>query len=378
MTRWFRRLSTGSNPAGSARVPGPSTILVLLVSFASILSAPAKPARAQALQLQSLDLPASPVVGPWVRYRVRTQTRSRPVREYTQRVAIVGKETVDGHVGYWVELKTEGQPSGTRIERGFLFPPGTSAPAPAPDEGDASSAPEDGAAALPPTSPTRRTRLERYQVLQSNGKLYEYPAEKLTELRSGGDVGTIELFEFDTAIPALVEDLGPDTLRSAARVVPAVVVRTRRAGADDWPTPGDTASVNRPLLVQTVWKNGAVPITGIARSLFQVTTERVPASARDTTPIQGEAPPRPDITGSAASSLPPAQAPQAPARPPFAPSPASAAGAAIRASAPVISWTDLVLLDLGADAVPEVTQTPEPLPDASSPAGPGGTGGTPR
>jgi hypothetical protein len=375
MTRRFRRSSTGSDPAGSARAPGPATILVLLVSFASILGAPAKPARAQALQLQSLDLPPSPVVGPWVRYRVRTQTRSRPVREYTQRVAIVGKETVDGRVGYWVELKTEGQPSGTRIERGFLFPPGASPPAR--DDGDASSAPEDGAAAPAPPPPSRKTRLERYQVLQSNGKLYEYPAEKLTELRSGGDVGTIELFEFNTAIPAVVDDLGPDTLRSAARVVPAVVVRTRRAGADSWPTPGDTASVNRPLLVQTIWKNGAVPITGIARSLFQVTTERVPASARDTTPIQGDAPPRPDITGSAASSLPPAQAPQPPARPPFAPSPALAAGAAIH-SAPVISWTDLVLLDLGADAVPEVTQTPEPLPDASSPAGPGGTGGTPR
>jgi hypothetical protein len=366
MTRRFRRSSTGSAPTGSARGPGPATILVLLVSLASILGAPAKPARAQALQLQSLDLPASPVVGPWVRYRVRTQTRSRPVREYTQRVAIVGKETVNGRVGYWVELKTEGQPSGTRIERGFFFPPGTSAPA------------QDDEAAPAPASPSRKARLERYQVLQSNGKLYEYPAEKLTELRSGGDVGTIELFEFDTAIPAVVDDLGPDTLRSAAREVPTVVVRTRRAGADDWPTPGDTASVNRPLLVQTVWKNGAVPITGIARSLFQVTTERVPASARDTAPIQGEAPPRPDITGSAASSLPPAQAPHAPARPPFAPSPASAAGAAIHASAPVISWTDLVLLDLGADAVPEVTQTPEPLPDASSPAGPGGTGGTPR
>jgi hypothetical protein len=67
-----------------------------------------------------------------------------------------------------------------------------------------------------------------------------------------------------------------------------------------------------------------------------------------------------------------------PARAPFAPSPASAAGALTQAAAPVISWTDLVLLDLGADAVPEVTQTPEPLPDASSPAGPGGPGGPPR
>jgi hypothetical protein len=340
----------------------PSTILVLLVSIASILSAPAKPARAQALQLQSLELPANPTVGPWVRYRVRTQTRSRPVREFSQRVAIVAKETVDGRVGYWVELKTEGQPSGTRIERGFFFPPGTAAAATSDDEGEPAQ-----------TAPSKRTRLERYQVLQSNGKLYEYPAEKLTELRSGGDVGTIELFEFDTAIPAVVEDLGPDTLRSASRIVPATVVCTRRAGADDWPVPGDTTEVNRPLLVQTVWKNAAVPITGIARSLFQATTERVPAATRDTAPIQGTAPPRPDIAGSASGSLPPAQAPP-PARPPFVSSPASAAGAATPTSAPVISWTDLVLLDLGADAKPEVTQTPEPLPDATAPAAPGKTG----
>ena len=340
----------------------PSTIVVLLVSIASILSAPAKPARAQALQLQSLELPSDPEVGPWVRYRVRTQTRSRPVREYTQRIAIVAKESLDGRVGYWVELKTEGQPSGTRIERGFFFPPRTSAEA-APDD-------ESG-----PTAATtsKRTRLERYQVLQSNGKLYEYPAEKLTELRSSGDVGTIELFEFDTTIPAVVEDLGPDTLRSASRVVPAIVVCTRRAGADDWPVPGDTTQVNRPLLVQTVWKNGAVPITGIARSLFQATTERVPAATRDTAPIQGAAPPRPDIAGTAASSFRPAQ-PPTPAQPPFAPSPAPAAGAAVPASAPVISWTDLVLLDLGADAKPEVTQTPEPLPDATAPAAPGKAG----
>jgi hypothetical protein len=33
-----------------------------------------------------------------------------------------------------------------------------------------------------------------------------------------------------------------------------------------------------------------------------------------------------------------------------------------------------VLLDLGADAKAEVTQTPEPLPDATAPAAPGKTG----
>jgi hypothetical protein len=34
-----------------------------------------------------------------------------------------------------------------------------------------------------------------------------------------------------------------------------------------------------------------------------------------------------------------------------------------------------VFLDLGADAKPEVTQTPEPLPDATAPETPGKSGG---
>ena len=380
--------------ARSARARGlATTLLAVLIPLLS-LSAPVRPARAQALQLQTLALPQTPVVGPWVRYRVRTQTRSRAVREYTQRVAIVGKETVDGRDGFWVELKTEGQPSGTRIERGFFVLSASTGDAPPDEESDTPARPAPGA----------RARLERYQVLQSNGKLYEYPAEKVTELRSGGDVGTIELFEYDTEIQAVVENLGPDTLRTASRVIPALVERTRRVGADDWPVPGDTSWVNRPLLVQTVWMNSAVPITGVARSLFQVTTERVPSATRDTSSIQWEPPARPDITASVAP--PPARAPAAPpagtpppvGTPPLAgttqppagttPPPAGAtpppggtaspapaapapAGSPPPSPAPVISWTDLMLLDLGADAVPEVTQTPEPLPDATSPAGGG-------
>ena len=365
MTRWSRRSSTGSDTAAGPRLSArPATPLLLALSLFLLAGVRAEPARAQALQLQNLALPESPQVGPWVRYRVRTQTRSRGIREYTQRVAIVGKESVDGREGFWVELKTEGQPSGTRIERGFFIPP-------APVE----YTPEEGVPPPPSSTMPRRARIERYQVLQSNGKLYEYPAEKVTELRSSGDVGTIELFEYDTEIPAVVEDLGPDTLRSANRIIPALVERTRRAGADDWPVPGDTTYVNRPLLTQTVWRNGAVPVTGIARSLFQVTTQRVPAAGRDSTPVEGDVPARPDIGATpaapAGAAVPSPASGAVPSAPPPAGTPPTAvtdgAPAAAKPAVPVISWTDLVLLDLGSDAVPEVTQAPEPLPDASIP-----------
>jgi hypothetical protein len=38
----------------------------------------------------------------------------------------------------------------------------------------------------------------------------------------------------------------------------------------------------------------------------------------------------------------------------------------------VLSWTDLILLDLGADAKAEITQQPEPLPEGAV-TPPGGT-----
>ncbi|HET9251292.1 MAG TPA: hypothetical protein VFP58_04170, partial [Candidatus Eisenbacteria bacterium] len=221
-----------------------------------------EPARAQALKLTTLQLSSETVVGPWVSYRVRTQSRALPIREYTQRVAIVARETD----GFWVELKTEGLPSGRRIERGFF---------------------------LPPMGGRGSYRLERYQVLHANGKLFEYPPERIQSLRSEGDVTTIELFEYDSAVPPTVESLGPDTLHLGKRVVPVDGERTLRAGANAWPVPKDTSYVNRPLLVQTVWKNTAVPITGLARSLFQVVTERVPSAERSLRPTGASAPPVP-------------------------------------------------------------------------------------
>ena len=312
-------------------------------------------ASGQALKLPSLQIHSTTVVGPWVSYRVRSQARALPVREYTQRVAIVAREKYEGSDGFWVELKTEGLSSGRRIERGFFVP----------HSGRAGDRPYD---------------LERYQVLHSNGKLYEYPPERIESIRASGDVSTIELFEYDPDVPPVVESLGPDTLRLGGRVVPADAERSLRAGANPWPVRGDTTYVNRPLLVQTVWRNPAVPITGVARSLFQVVTERVLSSAKEAAPVGASAPPPPPVEPGVTAALTTTSAPTTPASP--SPVPArpdsgtarpdstSAAPAPAPARDPVtmLSWTDLLLVDLGSDAKPEVTQTPEPLPEGANPA----------
>ena len=346
MTRWLPRSSTGTSAGKGAALLGAALLLV----------ASPQPARGQALKLASLHIPSTSVVGPWVAYRVRSQTRSIPVREYTQRVAVVAREPHRGGDGFWVELKTEGLSSGRRIERGFFVPP----------EGGAGSA----------ASGERAYELERYQVLHSNGKLYEYPPERLQEVRAGGDVSTIELFEYDPEVPPVLESLGPDTLRVGKRVVPVDAERSLRVGSNAWPVRGDTTFVNRSLLVQTLWKNSAVPITGLARSLFQVVTERVPSSAREAAPTGSSAPPvppyEPVITGAATTAPPPASAAPRDTASVASPDSAGAAGGQVAAPAPkpavaILSWTDLILLDLGSDAKPEVTQQPEPLPEGTIP-----------
>ena len=329
-----------------------NSIGAVLTGAALFLFLAPVPVRAQALKLASLKLSSETVVGPWVSYRVRSQSRALPVRQYTQRVAIVAKEAG----GLWVELKTEGMPSGRRIERGFF---------------------------APPSSGRGAYRLERYQVLHSNGKLFEYPPERIQAVRSEGDVTTIELFEYDAAIPPAVENLGADTLRVGQRVVPVEGERTLRAGANAWQVPKDTSYVNRPLLVQTVWKNTSVPITGLARSLFQVVTEQVPSTDRSVAPTGSSAPPvppydpvataapTPAATGTGAAATPPGAAHTDNATvmsgsPPFAPTYTQVPTTPKR-PVTMLSWTDLVLSDLGNDAKPEVTQEPEPLPEDTPP-----------
>ncbi len=336
MKRWSARLFTGNR----ARRGGLPVLVVVL------LAASPSTSRSQALQLQSLQFPTTSVVGPWVTYRVRTQTRALAPREYKQRVAIVGRDQYEGRDGFWVELKTEGLSSGKRIERGLFVV--SDAAGQRARKGMEADLPPDS---LPPPSPPM-VRLVRYQVLTSGGKLYEYPVGGGSEARAGSDISTVELFEYDSSTPPVVEGLGPDTLRMGRRVVPTVVERTRRAGTDSWADRSDSTHILRPVLTQTVWRNAAVPITGFARSLFEVTLERATAPARDST--------------AGSSSVAPAGEP--PRVPPGwlgrlkADSSASAA-------LPIFTKTELELIDLGADAVPEVTQSPEESspPGADSP-----------
>ena len=110
MTRWSPRSFTGSRVRR----------IRLAFLTAALLAVVPPAAHSQALQIQSLQFPTTSVVGPWVTYRVRTQSRALTPREYTQRVAIVGRERYHDKDGFWVELKTEGLPSGRRIERGFF------------------------------------------------------------------------------------------------------------------------------------------------------------------------------------------------------------------------------------------------------------------
>ena len=181
------------------------------------------------------------------------------------------------------------------------------------------------------------------------------------------------------------ETLGPDTLRLGKRVVPVEAERTLRTGANAWPTRGGTSYVNRPLLVQTLWRNTSVPVTGLARSLFQVVTELVPVSEREAPPSGASAPPVPPydpvITGAAPRGrtrlrwrgrTPPPRARRLAAagstpgaRAPFAIAPVATTVPSAAAARPItmLSWTDLILMDLGADAKPEVTQEPELLPE---------------
>ena len=295
---------------------------------AALLAAVPSAAHSQALQIQSLQFPTTSVVGPWVTYRVRTQSRALTPREYTQRVAIVGRERYHDKDGFWVELKTEGLPSGKRIERGFFVIVGAAEDRQGEDQPDS----------VPP-APRPTVRLVRYQVLTSGGKLYEYPVGGGSEARAGSDVGTMELFEYDSSTPPVIKSLGPDTLRIGRRVVPTVVEKVSRAGSDSWAAPGDTTHVMRPVLIQTFWRNAAVPITGFARSVFEVTMER---TARDSTAAPGSEPAADEVRRGPPGLL--------------GRTGADSSGAA---TPPPITRTELELVDLGADAVPEVKQQPE-------------------
>jgi len=324
-------------PPASAFAP----LALLALGVLAGLALPVRPAAAQTLKLASLRVFRSDVVGPWVTYRVRTQSGRTPVREFTQRVAIVSKEKTPTGEGVWIELKTIDR-AGTRIERGLFAPSaggGDDEPNIGEGEGADSETMDDSAKPL---------KLMRYQLLTPAKKLYEYPVSSAFAARASGGVSSYELFEFDPSVRPVRRFLGADTVRVGRLVIPAVLDWSSRAGTDDWPMLEDSTSTYRLMLTQTYWRNAAVSITGFARSLFRVTTRKVPVAAAGTKPVVMMA----DTTmtfASADTTVGPTSMDPGDGR--------------------LLSWTELVLQGIGADAVAEVTQTPEPAP-ASEPRGP--------
>ena len=313
-----------------------------LATVAGLLLAGAESAPAQTLKLASLRLYPSDVVGPWVTYKVRTQSGRSPVRELTQRVAIVARERLRGENAYWVELKTVDR-SGTRIERG-LFAPSSDLDSMVVEEGH-----EPPFSVVSEAGSVRPLKLVRYQTLAPGGKLFEYPIASAVNARASGGVSSYELFEFDPEVRPLRSFLGPDTLRLGRRVVPAVLDRTVRVGSDDWPSADSAGATYRLVLTQMQWRNAAVPITGFARSLLRVTTKRMAASDSTGKPLLGA----PDSTLLA-----------------FAPADTTIGPTAMQpGEGRLLSWTELTLHDLGADAVAEVTQQPIPAPVTDQPTG---------
>ncbi len=252
--------------------------------------------------------------GPWAAFRVTTRSKKLPPREFTQRVAVVSEEGLGNEEGVWVELKTIDPETGTRIERGFFVH--NTAP---PDSGGAGKGP-----------PVRVLR--RVQRLNSDGKLYEYPPDTDVGVRANEEVATLELFEIPYFQAPRVDSLGHDTLRIGSRELVSSDVRTRWFGSDDWPTDNDTTHVWRAALTLTLHQCPEVPITGYTRSTFEVASQRFPALAP-------------------AGFVPPADSLN---------------------SGPTFYRTDVVLTDLGTGAVPEVTQEPEPAPEAEQPDTPSG------
>jgi hypothetical protein len=203
----------------------------------------------------------------------------------------------------------------------------------------------------------------------SGAKLYEYPVGTSRHARTGGEVSTFELFEYDPSVRPVQTTVGPDTLRLGRRVVPAMVERVRRYGSDHWPSNDDSAGVERLVLTQTFWRNGSVPVTGFARSLFQAEMRRLPWSSWSDSLVSGTPlKTRPDSTLLAAAMAVAAQADSL-LRVEATPEAVAADSLATFSPEPsrgLLAWTELTLSDLGSDAKPEITQQPEVPPDSEN------------
>ncbi len=297
--------------------------------LATLLSGPAA---AQSLRLRAVPIPADVQLGRWVSFQAKLQTQSHPARDLTQRIAVVAAEGSGSEAGYWVELKTV-DAGKTRIERGFFGRPSN----------------EDAGARASSGKPPPPLALMRYQMLTPAGKLYEYPLDSESTGPSEEDVSAIDVFEFLAATPQNCDSLGADTLRIGRKVIPCVRYRIRRFSGEEWPDE-DTTFVDRAVMTQIFWLNSAIPITGYAKSVLEISTQRVrvPPSVADSTAT---------ATDMAAAAAPVAA--------PVADTVAVAAPAAER----LYYRGELTLLDLGTGAVPEVSQEAESAPEESAPSG---------
>jgi len=330
------------------------------------------PVAAQTLKLHALHFPAQDLVGTWVTFHGRTQNRGSSIRQFDQRLAVVGKENLGhGRWGLWVELKTTDTRGSTRLERGLfaspslrgkeLLPGGDGSKlglTPSEPESENDAGDTNGGPAGSEGSDSLDLVLVRYQALNGN-KLYEYPVGAARHARSGGDVSTYELFEYDPSVTPIRIALGPDTLRLGRRVVPAAMERVRRYGTDQWPSNDDSTGIQRLVLTQTFWRNGAVPLTGFARSMFQAEMRRLPWSTSEDSLLSGiPRVTRPDSTLLAAAERVASKADS------LLRNDSAPGGPDVSAS--VLAWTELTLGDLGSDAKPEINQQPEPAPDSES------------
>jgi hypothetical protein len=297
-------------------------------------------------------MPPDVAAGSWVAYQVNVSSKNRPPRRFTQRLSVVSREGTGAEAGAWVELKTI-ESGKVRMERGFFMPPDAGREVPDSsffdDAAGADDAPlsETQPSASSASSAATKLKLARYQRLTPDGKLYEYPVGEEGAPLADEDVSAMDMFEFSAH--GLADSLAPDTLRAGRKVIPCRVRRVRRPGTQDWEG-DDSTYVNRAMMTRTSWRNAWIPVTGYARLVVEVSTVRVPTRAGS--------PPDSAARGPAAAAAPtPADTARAGSAPP--PTPGSGPDNFYRAEA--------MLVDMGRDAVPEITQAAEPAPQESTP-----------
>jgi hypothetical protein len=288
--------------------------------------------QAQSVKLRVLTIPSDVQAGSWISYRIQVDSKNRPPRRFTQRLAVVAREGAGDEAGAWLELKTI-EAGRTRIERGFFA------------RGDRGHSQGAG---------TPNLVLRRYQSLTPDGRLIEYPVGEEGGPMPDEDISAMDLLEFTGT--AKIDSLPSDTLSAGSQMLPCRVVRVTRYGKDQWAAE-DTTFVNRAVMTRTVWRNPAVPVTGYARSVLEVATARLPTISRRAAAAPPETiaalPMAPDslATSSAAAD-------------------SIALDSASRVAPPVgpegqrfFYRAEVTLVDVGNDAVPEITQAAEAAPE---------------